>query len=150
MIGIAQTGSGKTLGFLIPGIVLLSKILYKPHAFAVPSPKMLIMSPTRELAMQSFQVLQEMDGAPGSVCIYGGVDKKQQINDLKSKGEIVIATPGRLLDLIEEGKLTLSQVFYCVLDEADRMLDEGFEPAIRKIIGNCPSSSTPSGFTKSG
>ncbi len=126
----------------------------------VPNPTVLILAPTRELAMQSHQVVTEMNGAKG-VCIYGGVPKQQQRQELQAGAEIVVATPGRLLDLVEERALSLSsnifsysfleanflsiifcvvEIVYLVLDEADRMLDEGFEPAINQILSQCPAA----------
>ena len=108
---------------------------------------MLIMAPTRELAMQSDIVCREVGEHKGtgpavrSVCIYGGVSKHDQKQAIRDGVEIIVATPGRLLDLVEEGALSLSDVDCLVLDEADRMLDEGFEPAIRKIVAKCPSAS---------
>lgn len=91
--------------------------------------------------MQSQQVVTEIGGDMHGICIYGGVSKQAQIQELKrSVGgvDVVVATPGRLLDLVQEGNLSLADVSYLVLDEADRMLDEGFEPAIRQIVGQCP------------
>lgn len=108
----------------------------------MPKPRCLIIAPTRELAMQSHQVVEEIGGSggPKGVCIYGGVPKWSQKNDLQNGAEIVVATPGRLMDLIEEQVMSLSEVCFLVLDEADRMLDEGFEPTIRKIVSMCPKS----------
>lgn len=138
VIGIASTGSGKTLAFLIPAMLKIAKrgkfLLSKG---STPTPRVLIVSPTRELAAQSHDVAVEI-GGPLSVCIYGGVPKHSQKQELRNGADIVVATPGRLLDLIEEGALNLSAVTVLVLDEADRMLDEGFEPVIRKIISSCP------------
>lgn len=149
VVGIAATGSGKTLGFLIPGLLRIDRLKAstagtntKFNGSNKPSPKILIVAPTRELAMQSHQVVEEM-GGPAGVCIYGGVPKDMQKRALQAGAEIVVATPGRLMDLIEENVLSLSKVCYLVLDEADRMLDEGFEPTIRKICGMCaPSASS--------
>lgn len=151
VVGIAATGSGKTLGFLIPGLLRLEylKSLNKSSASSsskkssVPMPKILIVAPTRELAMQSYQVVEDL-GGPKGVCIYGGVPKGMQKQSLQGGAEIVVATPGRLMDLIEEQQLSLSQVCYLVLDEADRMLDEGFEPVIRTIISLCPQVASSS------
>merc|ERR1711970_834367 len=100
------------------------------------SPKMLIVSPTRELAMQSQEVLETAGKTCGvrSVCVYGGVPKWQQAEVLRKGVEVVVATPGRLLDLMNDGCCDLSEVSYLVLDEADRMLDQGFERDIRRII----------------
>jgi ATP-dependent RNA helicase DBP3 len=136
VIGIAETGSGKTLGFLLPALI---HILDQPKIGNGDraGPIMLTLSPTRELAMQTAAVA-ESSGLPvgiKSTCIYGGVDKNMQKKALKQGVHIVIATPGRLLGLIEEKALTLNRVTYLVLDEADRMLDLGFEPDIRAIVG---------------
>jgi ATP-dependent RNA helicase DDX5/DBP2 len=96
----------------------------------------LVLAPTRELAVQ---IKQECDkfGASSEIkntCVYGGVPKRMQVADLTRGVEIVIATPGRLIDHLESGKTNLRRVTYLVLDEADRMLDMGFEPQIRKIV----------------
>ena len=147
VVGIAATGSGKTLGFLIPGLLRIERLKaesgagYSKGAGNKPAPKILIVAPTRELAMQSQQVVEEI-GGPQGVCIYGGVPKNVQKAALNAGAEIVVATPGRLMDLIEENALTLSKVCYLVLDEADRMLDEGFEPIIRKICSMCSPSAS--------
>jgi ATP-dependent RNA helicase DBP3 len=151
VVGIAATGSGKTLGFLIPGLLRIDRLKAESGAgygkatgTNKPAPKILIVAPTRELAMQSHQVVEEM-GGPLGVCIYGGVPKNVQRAALQAGAEIVVATPGRLMDLIEENALSLSKVCYLVLDEADRMLDEGFEPIIRKICAMCsPPAGTDS------
>ncbi len=108
-IGIAATGSGKTLAFLIPALLKIAH-LPKPNVDrhnVTPSPRVLILAPTRELAMQSHQVVEEMNG-PKGVCIYGGVPKQQQKQDLRNGADIVVATPGRLMDLIDERALSLS------------------------------------------
>jgi len=140
VIGIASTGSGKTLTFLVPALLKIAKEgPYKQKAGGLPSPRVLVLAPTRELAMQSQQVCEEVK-CFRSVCIYGGVAKQFQRSELRAGAEIVVATPGRLQDLVEEGALSLQGVKYLVLDEADRMLDEGFEPAIRKIVSSCPAS----------
>jgi len=103
----------------------------------VKGPLMLIVAPTRELAMQSQEVLEEAGKSCNirSVSIYGGVPKNSQRDALKRGVEVVVATPGRLIDLIQEGCCSLANVSYLVLDEADRMLDQGFERDIRQIIG---------------
>ena len=97
---------------------------------------MLVLAPTRELAMQSQVVLEQAGKACGirSACMYGGVSKYEQKHHLKSGVEVIVATPGRLLDLMNEGFCDLSGVSYLVLDEADRMLDQGFERDIRAIL----------------
>ena len=136
IIGIAETGSGKTLAFTIPGLAHLQHRLTQERAGA-GRPMMLIISPTRELAMQSQVVLEEAGKSckVRSVCVYGGVPKWEQKQQLSKGVEVVVATPGRLIDLMGEGACDLSQVSYLVLDEADRMLDQGFERDIRQIIG---------------
>jgi len=136
IIGIAETGSGKTLAFSIPGLAHLQHRLTTEKT--VPGrPMMLIISPTRELAMQSQVVLEEAGKSckVRSICVYGGVPKWEQKQQLSRGVEVVVATPGRLIDLMGEGACDLSQVSYLVLDEADRMLDQGFERDIRQIIG---------------
>ena len=97
---------------------------------------MLVVAPTRELAMQSQTVLEDAGKhfKIRSVCVYGGVPKYEQRKALREGAEVVVATPGRLIDLMEEGCCALDQVSFLVLDEADRMLDQGFECAIRQII----------------
>ena len=136
VIGIAETGSGKTLAFSVPA---LTHMLYRkenPIKGLKGLPMMLVLAPTRELAMQSQEVLEEAGKSCGitSVCLYGGVSKFEQRKGLKAKASVIVATPGRLLDLMEEGVCDLSGISYLVLDEADRMLDQGFERAIRAII----------------
>jgi ATP-dependent RNA helicase DBP3 len=104
-------------------------------------PRCLMLAPTRELAQQIADVLTEA-GAPcgiNSVCLYGGTSKGPQISALKSGVEIVIGTPGRLKDLIEMGICRLNEVSFVVLDEADRMLDMGFEPEVRAILSQTSS-----------
>merc|ERR1719384_1386854 len=137
IIGIAETGSGKTLAFSIPALAHLKHRVETEGRAKKGSPMMLIVSPTRELAMQSQVVLEAAGGSCGvrSVCVYGGVPKWTQKEVLKKGVEVVVATPGRLIDLMNEGVCDLSQVSYLVLDEADRMLDQGFERDIRAIIG---------------
>jgi len=135
MIGIAETGSGKTLAFTIPALAHLTHRIKTEGK--VKGPLMLIVAPTRELAMQSQEVLEEAGKSCNirSVSIYGGVPKNSQRDALKRGVEVVVATPGRLIDLIQEGCCSLANVSYLVLDEADRMLDQGFERDIRQIIG---------------
>jgi len=133
MVGIAQTGSGKTVSFMLPGIVHIN---HQPPLQHGDGPIVLILCPVRELAMQC-QTVAAQFGAKSrirSTCVYGGASKGPQIRDLERGSEIVIATPGRLIDLIEMRKTSLKRVTYLVLDEADRMLDMGFEPQIRTII----------------
>uniref|UniRef100_A0A0K2TZX0 RNA helicase n=1 Tax=Lepeophtheirus salmonis TaxID=72036 RepID=A0A0K2TZX0_LEPSM len=137
VIGIAETGSGKTLAFSVPALAHISERKQRPVKGVNSMPIMLIVAPTRELAMQSQVVLESAGKEIGfkSLCVYGGVNKYAQRQSLKSGVEILVATPGRLLDLAEEGCVDLSGVSYVVLDEADRMLDQGFEQDIRRILG---------------
>jgi len=133
LIGIAQTGTGKTLAYLLPG--LLSIVHQTMPRNQRPGPSVLILAPTRELAQQidreakkySYQGIK-------SLCIYGGGDRREQVGLCRDKPEIVIATPGRLNDLINSGIIDMTSVNYLVLDEADRMLDMGFMPQIRRIM----------------
>eukprot|EP00946_MAST-07B_sp_MAST-7B-sp1_P005141 g5141.t1 len=133
MIGIAATGSGKTLAFILPGIVHINA---QPLLKRGDGPIVLVVAPTRELAVQ---IKRECDkfGFSSKIkntCVYGGAPKRPQIMDLMRGVEICIATPGRLIDFLEQGKTNLRRVTYLVLDEADRMLDMGFEPQLRKIV----------------
>ncbi|PBP17564.1 putative ATP-dependent RNA helicase dbp3 [Diplocarpon rosae] len=132
VIGVAETGSGKTMAFAVPCV---RGILAVPASVRNKGPRAVIVSPTRELAMQSYDQIMELASVSGlkAVCVYGGVPKDQQRQALKT-ADIVVATPGRLNDLINEGCADLSKAKYVVLDEADRMLDKGFEEEIRKII----------------
>lgn len=133
MIGIAATGSGKTLSYCLPGIVHINaQPLLKPG----DGPIVLVLAPTRELAVQIEKECSKFGKSSRirNTCVYGGVPRGQQIRDLTRGSEIVIATPGRLIDMLEIGKTNLKRVTYLVLDEADRMLDMGFEPQIRKIV----------------
>ena len=132
LIGSAQTGTGKTAAFLLPIITKLEKPQHRPRA--------LILEPTRELALQvqeSFEKFGKHSPLRGMV-IYGGVGYGKQKQILKSGVDIVIGTPGRIIDHIQQKSLDLSRLQYLILDEADRMLDMGFIPSVKKIIGNCP------------
>jgi len=137
IVGIAETGSGKTLAFVVPSLVHIAKRV-KREGRKKNGPFMLVVAPTRELAMQSQDVLEVAGQAIGirSVALYGGVAKDGQRRDLCRGVECVVATPGRLIDLMHEEYVDLSEVSYLVLDEADRMLDQGFERDIRTIIGS--------------
>ncbi|XP_052565998.1 uncharacterized protein LOC120413389 [Culex pipiens pallens] len=133
MVGIAKTGSGKTLAYILPALIHISN---QPRLMRGDGPIALVLAPTRELAQQIQQVCDDF-GRRMSVmntCIFGGASKMGQANDLRRGVEIVIATPGRLIDFLESGTTNLRRTTYLVLDEADRMLDMGFEPQIRKII----------------
>nr|KAJ0208931.1 hypothetical protein LSAT_V11C400187790 [Lactuca sativa] len=133
LIGIAETGSGKTLSYLLPAVVHVSA---QPPLVHGDGPIVLVLAPTRELAVQIQQEAGKFASHSNirSTCIYGGAPKGPQIRDLQRGVEIVIGTPGRLIDMLEARQTNLKRVTYLVLDEADRMLDMGFEPQIRKII----------------
>jgi ATP-dependent RNA helicase DBP3 len=127
LIGVAETGSGKTFAFGVPCINRLQK--------GGKQIQVCIVSPTRELALQIQEQMTKLTRPRGlkATCIYGGVNKDEQRQLIKGSS-IIVATPGRLNDFIQEGSIDLSNVNYLVLDEADRMLDTGFEQDIRKII----------------
>ncbi|XP_055603743.1 uncharacterized protein LOC129751974 [Uranotaenia lowii] len=133
MVGIAKTGSGKTLAYILPALIHISN---QPRLGRGDGPIALVLAPTRELAQQIQQVCRDFGRRMGimNTCIFGGASKHPQADDLRRGVEIVIATPGRLIDFLESGTTNLSRTTYLVLDEADRMLDMGFEPQIRKII----------------
>ncbi|KAL2833217.1 P-loop containing nucleoside triphosphate hydrolase protein [Aspergillus cavernicola] len=139
VIGIAETGSGKTLAF---GLPCLKKVLDLKNKSQEPCrPIAVMISPTRELAMQIHDQLLKFAGKVDVqvACIFGGVRKDEQREALKSAA-VVVATPGRLKDLQNDGSLDLGRVKYLVLDEADRMLDKGFEQDIKEIISSMPVS----------
>lgn len=137
-VGIAETGSGKTLAFSMTSLSVMSKKKSLTNKRG-RSPRMLVLAPTRELAMQSQKVLEEFGKVVNltSTVIYGGVPKNHQKDTLRTGVDCVVATPGRLKDLINDGSCDLSQICHLVLDEADRMLDMGFEEDVRYIISHC-------------
>jgi ATP-dependent RNA helicase DDX5/DBP2 len=137
IVAIAKTGSGKTLGYLYPGFMHLKRC----HNDARLGPTVLILSPTRELAtqIQDEAVKFSKTSRIACVCLYGGAPKGPQLRDIDRGADIVVATPGRLNDILEMRRISLHQVSYLVLDEADRMLDMGFEPQIRKIVKEVPT-----------
>mgnify|MGYP003961814653 CR=1 FL=1 len=134
LIGIAETGSGKTIAFGLPALVHIAHqdpLKYKDGPIA------LILAPTRELAQQIQVEINKFVGRGNNVrttCVYGGAPKYAQRRDLRNGVEIIIATPGRLLDFLGTGATNLQRCTYLVLDEADRMLDMGFEPQIRQVL----------------
>ena len=139
VLAAAQTGTGKTAAFLLPTMDHLGHV---PHSrargrAAAQGPLMLVVTPTRELAQQIESVCRAIARRTGhrSVTVVGGVGYNPQKDALKRGCDILIATPGRLQDLIDQGACSLDQVQVLVLDEADRMLDMGFLPAVRKIVG---------------
>lgn len=138
LLGSAQTGTGKTAAFAIPILQKLYSPTQLPRKYRTI--KALILTPTRELAMQiqdSFRVYGQNLGVK-SVVIYGGVKQKAQTEALKAGLDVLIATPGRLLDLMNQGFVDLKNIQYFVLDEADRMLDMGFINDVKKIIAEIP------------
>ncbi|KAK3674601.1 RNA-dependent ATPase [Recurvomyces mirabilis] len=138
VVGVAETGSGKTLAFGVPCIRFIAS-LPKSQRNGI---KACIVSPTRELAMQIYEQLVKQGESAGVkvTCVYGGTVKDEQRKTLKGT-HVIVATPGRLNDFVQEGSIDLSGARYVVLDEADRMLDKGFEDEVRKII----SATAPSG-----
>ncbi|KAF3939583.1 hypothetical protein ABW19_dt0201456 [Dactylella cylindrospora] len=143
LIGVAETGSGKTMAFAYPAVQYLCKLPKSERNPKKSGAKVVVVSPTRELAMQIYEQVEKLTVAAGLkdavVCVYGGVPKDSQRESLK-KALVIVATPGRLNDFLEEGAANISQAKYVVLDEADRMLDKGFEDAIRTILGATPTT----------
>ena len=133
IIGTAQTGTGKTAAFVLP---ILNRLLDGPHG----TPRALIVTPTRELAEQINQVVHALSAGTGlrSATIYGGVGADRQIKALRAGTEILVACPGRLLDLIQQRHAKMNRIEILVLDEADRMFDMGFLPDVRRIIKAVP------------
>jgi ATP-dependent RNA helicase RhlE len=133
VLGIAQTGTGKTAAYLLP---LLMKAKYAQGTF----PRVLILAPTRELALQIEEHLQQLARYTDlrHACVYGGVGMQAQIQQLQKGIDLLIATPGRMMDLYLKGELILKEVKTFVLDEADKMMDMGFIPQIRKVLEVLP------------
>ncbi len=135
ILGLAQTGTGKTAAFVLPMIQRLMTAKKK-------SVGALIVAPTRELAEQIHDAIGMMAKHTGirSVAVYGGVSKPNQVRAIRSGANIVVACPGRLLDLVNDRAVNLKNIEMLVLDEADHMFDKGFLPDIRKIIQQCPKT----------
>ncbi len=133
LLGLAQTGTGKTAAFVLPVL----QRLYKGPKGKV---RALIIAPTRELAEQTHNYIGKMAEHTHlrSIVIYGGVSKQGQINKIRQGADIVVACPGRLLDLVNDKAISLSTVEMLILDEADHMFDHGFLPDIRRILKNLP------------
>ncbi|MGA7573779.1 MAG: DEAD/DEAH box helicase, partial [Terriglobales bacterium] len=141
VIGTAQTGTGKTLAFLIPIIEMLrTESKNEAKNGSLKNVRALVLLPTRELAMQVHEQYEQLrdKNMPKAALVIGGVAEKAQINSLRAGCEFVIATPGRLQDFITRKFADLRHVKILVLDEADRMLDMGFLPAIRRILQILP------------
>src|ERR1051325_4627658 len=132
LIGCAETGTGKTAAFLLPTIQRMAE---------VPRPGVLVLAPTRELASQIEDSYRQLapKGGPRCAGLIGGTGFSKQNEALRRGAGIVVATPGRLLDHMERGPISLAHVEVFVLDEADRMLDIGFLPAIRRVVASLPA-----------
>ena len=160
VVAVAQTGSGKTMGFLLPlmwdavsrkqqnaparGGLQAARERRRFQAEPV-APTAVILAPTRELAQQIEREAHELGGAFGcsSMCVYGGQKRtiqERQLMALRGKLDLIVATPGRLSDFAQDGIVSLDRVKFLVLDEADRMLDMGFEPQLREIAEMLPAS----------
>lgn len=133
VLAIAQTGTGKTLAFALPA---LTRLAAGPRA----KNAMLVLTPTRELAVQVHSVIEPLAKAMGmsAVCVYGGVSLEKQAEALRHGRTIIVATPGRLMDHFARGGVRFDKLSILVIDEADRMLDMGFMPAIRRILSTLP------------
>jgi len=138
LLGIAQTGTGKTAAFSLP---ILQYLANKPHKIEPWHARALVLAPTRELASQIYESLQVYGKHLGFFfsCIYGGVGQDKQVRDMKRGVDVLVATPGRLLDLMNQGFVKLGALEIFVLDEADRMLDMGFIVDIKRIIAKLPA-----------
>ena len=134
LIGTAQTGTGKTAAFVLP---ILHKLLKGPRG----KTRVLIVTPTRELAEQIHETVRLLATGTGlrSATVYGGVGAKPQIKALRSGVDIVVACPGRLLDLVSQRAAKLDGVEILVLDEGDRMFDMGFLPDVKRILKLLPT-----------
>ena len=132
VIGQAQTGTGKTAAFSIPILEYVD--------LRIKAPQALILAPTRELAVQVDREIKKLAGDidVSSTCLYGGKPIKKQINELNKGVQIVVGTPGRVIDHLQRGSLDPRGIWCVVLDEADRMLDIGFRPDIERILSKCP------------
>ncbi len=141
-MGAAQTGTGKTAGFALPLLQRLAPMASKSFSPALHPVRCLILTPTRELAIQVYESVKTYGKHVPlkPFVVYGGVNINPQIQELRKGVEILVATPGRLLDLTGQKAVDLRQVSILVLDEADRMLDMGFIPDIKRIINMLPGS----------
>ncbi len=134
LLGLAQTGTGKTAAFMLPTI---HHLLAKKAGHV----RTLIMAPTRELAEQIHAFAEQIIAGTKlrSIAVYGGVSKNNQINRIRQGVDIVVACPGRLLDILRDKAINLSRVEHLILDEADHMFDQGFLPDIRRVLGYLPA-----------
>jgi len=145
MVGLAETGSGKTLAYLLPALVHVNA---QPVLKEGEGPLALLLAPTRELAVQIHEEAVRFGHPCGvrSAVIYGGVPKAEQVAVLRKAPEIVVATPGRLNEFLEKKKTELSHCVYLAIDEADRLLDLGFEPQVRAHVRVKMQRFRPGGF----
>lgn len=147
LMACAQTGSGKTAAFLVPTIDRMLAMGGPPSPPPPPAaapgtrrrnvyPTALVLAPTRELASQIYDESQKFCHQTGilSRVVYGGADVREQLRQIERGCDLIVATPGRLVDLVERGRISLELIRFLILDEADRMLDMGFEPQIRQIV----------------
>ena len=137
LIGIAQTGTGKTAAFMLP---ILHRLVRERARRNPGHPRALVLSPTRELAAQTAENVRryaKYADVPFA-CVFGGVSQFGQVKDIRRGAEVLVACPGRLIDLMTQGVVYLDRIECAVLDEADRMLDMGFLPDIRRILSKLP------------
>uniref|UniRef100_M4B230 RNA helicase n=1 Tax=Hyaloperonospora arabidopsidis (strain Emoy2) TaxID=559515 RepID=M4B230_HYAAE len=134
LIGIAKTGSGKTLAFTLP---MVRHVMAQRELLKGEGPIAVVLAPTRELAHQTYVQAKKFLAVYGASCaaIYGGAGKWEQVLALKKGAEVVVATPGRLIEMIRKKTAPMNRVTFVVLDEADRMFEMGFEPQLRSILG---------------
>jgi probable ATP-dependent RNA helicase DDX4 len=142
LMSCAQTGSGKTAAFLLPVLTLMRRAGITGSAFSeIQEPQAIVIGPTRELVAQIYHESRKFarNTMIKSVVLYGGVSTQHNISEINKGVHIVIGTPGRLLDIINKGLIGLGKVQFLILDEADRMLDMGFLPAVKQLIAGLPS-----------
>jgi Superfamily II DNA and RNA helicases len=141
VLGLAQTGTGKTAAFSLPLLELIDT--------TVPTLQAMILTPTRELALQVTQAVRSFNLRPGAkiTCVYGGQSIDRQIKQIQQGTHIVVGTPGRVLDLMERGVLDLKDIHYFVLDEADEMLNMGFIQDVEKILNATPKDKQSAFFS---
>jgi len=139
LLGSAQTGTGKTAAFVLP---LLQHLVTNGRKAQPGNPMVLILAPTRELAAQIDESIRDYgrNTRIRHTVVFGGVNQFHQVKALNRGVDILVATPGRLLDLMEQGIISLNEIEYFILDEVDRMLDMGFQPDIRRVLGKIPAN----------
>ncbi|KAA8492906.1 ATP-dependent RNA helicase DDX3Y [Porphyridium purpureum] len=141
LMACAQTGSGKTAAFLLPVLNRMLAMGGPPDSFnhRAAEPTSLVLAPTRELAVQIYEESFKFCYKTGIVpqVVYGGADFRDQVKQMQRGCDVIVATPGRLVDMIQRGRISLERIRFLTLDEADRMLDMGFEPQIREIVEQC-------------